>query len=308
MAATFYDDLGKNADDLINKGFPAEGSFKVSTETKTSNGVSLVTTGRRFFKNGNENVEALFEPKFNWTEQNVEVTGKLSTGSEYETGVSVKDVGAKGSKLSLTANQNKAGVSAKTGVDFKNESIAFKSAVTVPDDFAGKPIGVEASAVAAYENVNVGSKVNVATAHTQGDKETALSFFWNLKAGYLQPLWQAVAWFNNANKSNVVGASFYQEVTPAVKLGTSFSVDRLAANPSPAANVTGEYKYASDTVLKSKLGVNAAKDLRAGLALQQNWTTSSTVTVAADLNALQLLGTNKGDAHSFGVEIKLKPA
>jgi len=306
MAAVFYDDLGKSADDLINKGFPAEGSFKVSTETKTSNGVSLTTTGRRFFKNGNENVEALFEPKFNWAEQNVEVTSKLSTSSEYEAGVSLKDLGAKGSKLSLTANQGKTGVSAKPAVEFKNENVAVKTSVAVPDDFGGKPIAVEASAVAAYENVHLGSKVNVNTAHTQGDKETALSFFWNLKAGFIQPLWQAVSWFNNANKSNVVGASYYQEVTPAVKLGTTFSVDRLANNPSPSANVVGEYKYAVDTVLKSRLGVNPSKDLRVGLALQQNWTTSSTVTIAADLNALQLLGTNKGDAHSFGVEIRLK--
>jgi hypothetical protein len=304
--ATFYDDLGKNADDLIIKGFPAEGSFKVSTETKTSNGVTLLTTGRRFFKGGNENVEALFEPKFNWAEQNVEVTGKLSTSSEYEGGVAVKDLGAKGTKLALTAIQNKAGVSAKPSIEFKNENVAVKTAVTVPDDFTGKPVNIEASATANYENVNVGSKVNVATAHTTGDKETALSFFWNLKAGYLQPLWQAIGWFNNAPKSNVVGGSFYQEVTPAVKLGAQFAVDRLAANPSPAASVSGEYKYAVDTVLKSKLGVNAAKDLRVGLALQQNWTTSSTVTIGADLNALQLLGTNKGDAHSFGVEIKLK--
>jgi len=303
--ATFYDDLGKSADDLINKGFPAEGSFKVSTETKTSNGVTLVTTGRRFFKAGVENVEALFEPKFTWAEKNVELTGKLSTGSEYEVGVAVKDLGTKGSKVSLTGNQNKAGVSAKGGLDFKNENVAVKTAVTAPDDFTGKPVNVEASAVAAYENVNVGGKVNVATAHTKGDKETATAIFWNLKAGFLQPLWQAVGWFNNANNSNVVGASFYQEVTPAVKVGTTFGVDRLK-DPSPAASVTGEYKYAADTVLKSKLGVNTAKDLRVALALQQNWTTSSTVTIGADLNALQLLGTNKGDAHSFGVEIKLK--
>jgi len=304
--ATFYDDLGKNADDLIIKGFPAEGSFKVSTETKTSNGVSLVTTGRRFFKAGNENVEALFEPKFNWAEKNVELTGKLSTNNEYEVGSSIKDLGTKGSKLSLTANQSKAGIVVKGGVDFKNENVAVKTSVGAPDDLSGKPINVEASAVAAYENVNVGGKVNVATAHVKGDKETATSIFWNLKAGFLQPLWQSVAWFNNAKDSNVVGASFYQDVTPAVKVGTSFTVDRLAANSAPAANVTSEYKYAADTVLKSKLGVNSAKDLRVALALQQNWTTSSTVTIGADLNALQLLGTNKGDAHSFGVEVKLK--
>jgi hypothetical protein len=304
--ATFYDDLGKPADDLIIKGFPAEGSFKVSTETKTSNGVTLVASARRFFKAGNENVEALFEPKYNWTDKNVEFTAKASTGSEYEGGVALKDLGVKGSKVSGAVVQNKAGAGVKAGVEFKNESVATKALVTAPDDFQGKPINVEASAVAAYESVNVGGKVNVATAHTKGDKETATTLFWNLKAAILQPLWQAVGWLNNANNSNVIGGSFYQDVTPAVKVGSSFALDRLAANTAPAANISGEYKYAADTVVKSKVGVNSAKDLRVALALQQNWTSSATVTIGADLNALQLLGTNKGDAHSFGFEVKLK--
>jgi len=305
--ATFYDDLGKNADDLINKGFPAEGSFKVTTETKTSNGVSLVATGRRFFKAGTENVEATFEPKFNWDVQNVELTGKLSTNNEYEGGASIKDVVAKGTKLSLTSNQGKAGVSAKVGGEFKNDVAAAKLAVTVPDDFAGKPVNVEASSVVVYEKVSVGGKVTAATAHTKGDKETTFALLWNLKAAVLQAGWQAVGYFHNASgSSNEVGGSFWQDVTPNVKLGAALSADRLAQNSAPKASLAGEYKYAADTVVKSKIGVNPQKDLRVGLGLQQNWTSASTVTIAADLNALQLLGTNKGDAHSFGLEIKLK--
>jgi len=43
-----------------------------------------LTTGRRFVKSGAEGVEVLLEPKFNWAEQNVELTGKLSTDSAYE--------------------------------------------------------------------------------------------------------------------------------------------------------------------------------------------------------------------------------
>jgi hypothetical protein len=307
--ATFYDDLGKNADDLITKGFPAEGSVKVSTETKTANGLTLVTTGRKFVKNSVEGVEVLLEPKAVWAEKNVELTGKISTDSAYEAGVSVKDLGAKGSKLSLTVNQAKTGNSLKAGADFKNENVAVKAAVTYPDDAAAKPINAEASAVVAYEKVNVGAKVNYATAFTKDNKETASSFFWNAKVGYLQPLYQLVGYFNNANKSNVVGGSFYQEVTPAVKLGASFSVDRANEKAAPAASVSGDYKYAADTLVKSKLSVfskDAAKELRLALALQQNWTSSSTVTIGADLNALQLLGSNQNAPHSFGLEVKLK--
>jgi hypothetical protein len=308
--ATFYDDLGKNADDLIAKGYPADGSIKVSTETKTANGVSLITTGRRFVKSGQDGVEVLLEPKFNWAERNVEITGKLSTESAYEAGVSVKDLGAKGSKLSVTANQGKEGASYKGGADFKNETVAVKVSATYPDEPSSKPISADVSAVAAYENVNVGAKINATTAYTRGERETASSLFWSAKVGYLQPLWQLVGyWTNAAGNKNVVGGSFWQEVTPAVKLGTSFSVDRAAEKGSPSAAVSSEYKYAPDTIIRSKLGVSQPKDvkeLRLGVALQQNWTTSSTVTIGADLNSLQLLGTNQGAPHSFGLEVKLK--
>jgi len=304
--ATFYDDLGKNADDLIGKGFPADGSVKVSTETKTSNGVTLTTTGRRFVKGGQDGVEVLLEPKYNWAAQNVEVTGKISTESAFEAGVSVKDLGAKGSKLSLTGNQAKTGSSVKVGADFKNESVAVKTAVTYPDDANVKPVNVEASAVASYDIVNFGAKINFASAYTKSEKETASSLFWNLKLGLLNPLWQAVGFYNNANNSNVVGGTFWQEVSPAVKLGTTFSVDRANEKNAPAAAVAGDYKIAADTSAKAKVSVSSTKDLRLALALTQNWTTSSTVTLGTDLNALHLLGSNGGSAHTFGLEVKLK--
>jgi len=307
--ATHYDDLGKVADDFIVKGYPAEGSVKVSTETKTANGVSLITTGRRFVKNGQDGVEVLLEPKLNWAERNVEVTGKLSTESAYEAGVSVKDLGAKGSKLSLTANQGKEGASAKVGVEFKNENVAVKVISTYPDEPSSKPISADVAAVAAHQNVNVGAKINATTAYTKGEKETASSWSWSAKAGYLQPLWQLVGWWTNAPGKNIVGGSFWQEVTPSVKLVSTFNVDRNNEKGSPAAAVAAEYKYAPDTLIRSKLGVSQPKDvkeLRLALVLQQNWTTSSTVTIGADLNSLQLLGTNQGAPHSFGLEVKLK--
>jgi len=269
--------------------------------------VTLTTTGKRFFKAGAENVEAIFEPKFLWAAQNVEFTGKFSTGSEYETGVSVKDLAGKGSKLAFTGTQNSKGWALKPAVEFKNEHVAVKSSATWPDDRVGKPLAAEASAVAAYEGkVNVGGKLTYATGYTARGAAVDPVLGYSFKAAYLQPLWQALGSFSQAVGSQVFGGTYFQKVTDATTLVANFSVDRLASNPAPAATVAGEYKYAADTILKSKFAVTPAKDFRLGLALVQNWTTASTVTIAADLNALTLLGTNKGEAHSFGVEIKLK--
>jgi len=305
--ANFYDDLTKSADDLIGKGFPAEGSFKLSTETKTDNGVTLTTTGRRFFKGTDEFVEALFEPKFTWAAQNVEFTGKFSTLAEYETGVSVKDLAGKGSKFSVTGNQGAKGWSVKPGGEFKNENVATKLAVTVPDDRVGKPVNVEASAVASYEKTyNLGGKVSYNTGFTKGSAAVEPTLSWGVRAAYVAPLWSDVIGVSQSAGSQVATGAYYQKVTDATTLAATMSVDRLAAAPAPAASVAGEYKYAPDTTLKGKFAVTAAKDFRLGFALAQNWTTASTVTIGADVNALNLLGSQKGAAHSFGVEVKLK--
>jgi len=305
--ATFFDDLGKPADDLLQKGFPAEGSFKISTELKTDNGVSLTATGKRFFKGTDEFVEALFEPKFTWAAQNVEFTGKFSTGSDYETGVSVKDLAGKGSKLSLTGTQNPRGWALKPGAEFKNENVATKLQVTVPDDRVAKPVNAEVSAVASYEkSYNVGGKVNYATGYTKGSTAVEPAIGWGARAAYIQPLWQAVFGYSQAAGSNVIGGSYHQRVSDATTFGSTFWVDQLAPNPAPSASAAAEYRYAADTTLKSRFLVTPAKDFRVALALQQNWTSASTVTIGADLNALTLMGTNKGAAHSFGIEIKLK--
>lgn len=103
----------------------------------------------------------------------------------------------------------------------------------------------------------------------------------------------------------MISSSFWQKLSDAVTFATSFSVD-AGKGAAPGATVASEYKYAADTTLKSKFAVTPSKDFRVGLAVTHNWNSAAAVTVGADLNALTLLGTNKGDAHSFGFEIKLK--
>jgi len=304
--ATFFDDLGKSADDLINKGFPADGSFKVTTETKTENGGSLTTTGRRFFKGGDELVEVTFEPKYQWAAKNLELTGKFTTGAEYEIGVSAKDLAGKGSKLSFTGLQNSKGWSLKPAFEFKNEAAAIKASAVWPDDRVAKPVTAELSAVASYEkSFNFGVKVNYQTGYTAKGSAVEPALSWSVAAGYVKPYWQAVARYAQSVGSNLIRATYYQKVTDATTMAASFEVDRLAANAAPGAAVAGEYKYAADTTLKGKFSVNPAKEFRIGLALQQQLS-ALTFTLGADLNALLLAGTNKGNPHSFGVEFKLK--
>lgn len=60
--------------------------------------------------------------------------------------------------------------------------------------------------------MNVGGKVNYATGFTAKDKVVEPALGWAVRAGYLQPLWQAVASFAQSAGSNLVGATYFQKV------------------------------------------------------------------------------------------------
>jgi hypothetical protein len=69
--AKFYEDIGLDSSDLLSKGYPVAGVVKVTTETKTADGITLVTTGRRFLKDKAAAVEIGFEPKYEYAARNV---------------------------------------------------------------------------------------------------------------------------------------------------------------------------------------------------------------------------------------------
>jgi hypothetical protein len=296
--ATQFDDIGKNASDLLSKGFPASGSFKVSASTKTPSGVSVDASAKRVYKGGNDSVELILEPKWSWSAHNVEFTGKLTTTDNYEGGVSVKNLGVDGTKLSATVIKNAGGSSIKVGSDFKNSSVAIKDSIVYPDDTAEKPIKITASGVVAYNDANIGAKVNYATG---GKSDASLS--WTAALGYAQGTWEASASLADATNA---AASFWQKVTDHVSLAANFNVDLAADSPASSASFGSVYKYDTDTTVRSKVSVSQKSDFRVGAGLTQSWNKCTSVTIAADLNALQIMGSNSGNAHSFGMEVKFQ--
>jgi len=194
----------------------------------------------------------------------------------------------------------------KSVLEYKNELLALRSVMTYPVDPVANPVQVQASGAVALKNVTVGALMTFSTAYIRGEKETASSVLWNSKVGFSQPTWQAVLFNTNTLLSSIVGTTFFQEVTPNVHFATTFSNDRLASNSAPSASFAGLYQYATDTAMKAKISVSPQKSARLGLSLRQQWTSATIVTLSADINALQLLGTNKGAPHSFGLEVALR--
>jgi len=303
--ARFFDDIGLDSADLLTKGFPNGSSVKVTAETRTADGVSLVATGRRFVKDKAVGVELTLEPTFDWAAKNVELSASASTNNEYSTSIVLKDFAAKGTKFSSVALFTDRGASVKETAQFKNENVATKAAYIQPVDNE-KPMTVEGSVAGAYEKKYFGG-AHASFTPSKGDKASTL--LWASKLGFDHADFQAHAFANSSAKNLFVGAGWFQKPSADLKVAAAaaYDVNKVAG---PSATLGSEYRFDVLTTLKSKLSVqthvdNKPLEARLGLSVKQLLGTNLTATVGADVNVRQLLGTNAGGDHTFGLDLKI---
>jgi len=334
MAKT-YEDIGKDAIEFITKGFPNAGTFKVTAETKTPNGVSVRSAGTRSFdfKDNNtvdEKISAEVEPKLKVDD--IEISGKISTAGEYEAGVTYENVFTKGAKATLTATQSdRDGNAIKGSAAFKNEDFSVKAALKHPFK---QPTHVNWSGEATYRHEKVFAGVSATFDQAVKGKETPEKdqpkdkLNYNLKGGYVAHDQQfVISVENQPNKDkktiavspilSIFSVNYLYVLSAALKFGFGASVEKKNLQ-GPAVHTSTEYKVDKDTVVKGKLSfVNSAaaedRDIRLAVAVKQNVTERVNVTVGADINARALLQTPRGPAnlgstkpHSFGFEVKFQ--
>jgi hypothetical protein len=301
--ARFFDDIGQDSTDLLTKGFPNAGTVKVSAETKTNNGVSLVATGRRFLKSNAANVELGFEPKYDWSARNVELSAKVNTSSEYSGTVTLKDFLAKGTKFAGDIAVSEKGSTYKETVSYKNDNVATKASVSHALDDSSKPMVIEGSVAGTYEKRFFGGLNATFTSGTS-------AFGGGAKLGLDQSDFQAHLFAASTEKSLLLGAGWFQKASAALKVAARASTDVKGA-VGHGATLASEYKFDDLTTLKSKVSLQTFTDeskpaeARVSLGLKQLLSANFTATLGADVNARQLLGSNSGGDHTFGLELKL---
>jgi len=308
--AKFFDDIGKDSNDLLSKDLPLSGAAKVTVETKNDSGVTLVATGRRYIKGKDSLVEATFEPTIDWSSQNVEIKGNFSSNSEYSKTVSVKDLGTKGTKLSLGAAQKVGNTTVTAGFSFKNENVAVKIADTYPIN--GDPMVFDGSFVGAYEKKIF---VGLTSTYTMSSGDKPSAFLYGGKLGFDQPEFQGHVHARNAVKDKkdqmLLGAGWFHKISDVLKIGAGATFDTKNVQ-GPSVNLVADYKFDSSSSLRSKIGLQShpdsskPADLRLGFGLKQLFSKNATAIFGADLNARILAGQNSGDDHTFGVEIKFQ--
>jgi len=329
--AKYFDDIAKDQTDLLEKGFPVEGTFKVTAETKASNGLSFKNeitrkiASKKDEKTGlssrSEEIAAVVEPKFDWKEQNVEFTGKFSTNNNgpYEAGFSAKDLGTNGTKVGLTGVSDRDGWSVKGSASLKNDNVAVKVGAQYPfEDY--KPIKADGSLVVHHQNILVGGDVKYELGHQGLDKKNAdRKVFVAAKLGYQGVLAYVTKehqihgyYQQNIPKGNVqpaiLGLRWIHNISSALKFTLNANVCKN--NTQGAQGIVGaQYLYDEYTTLRSKFTVKNGDDkdpteFRVGLAAAQKINSNLSAVVGSDLNLRKVLGGNEGADHSFGFELK----
>jgi len=331
-----YEDIGKDGAELISKGFPNSGSFKLTSETKTPNGVTVTSTGSRSFetKDGKteEKISGIVEPKYEWTEHNTEITGKLSTVGEFELGASLKDLVSKGSKISFTGLQSdRDGAAVKVAGAFKNEHVSAKLGAKYPFKVKSH-VNFNGELTFRYPDYlywGVDLRYNSAIRgpiELSESEQPVDQHFWNAKVGLISDAHHInIAFEETENKDKktlkaspvlkTLNLGFFQTINESIKLAFGFTAEMKNVKGIEFATA-GEYKVDKNTALKGKFTVIGAKDeadreFRLGLAVKQLVAEHATVTVGADVNARGLLGGPQAELgsskpHSFGFEVKFQ--
>jgi len=330
--AKSYEDIAKESSEFITKGFPNSGVFKLSTESKTPNGVTIKASATRSFDFKDKDVveeklSAEIEPKIEFKEEGIEVNGKLTTGGEFEGGVSFVDIGTHGTKVSFSGIQSdKDGSAVKGSVAYKHPQVTVKVGAKVPLK-QNTHVNYNAEATFKHENFHVGADVRFDQAvrgeavevHQLHDRA-----LYNVRGGYLSDSQHFVLSVENQlhrdKKTilNLFAVNYLYFVSYLVRFGFAASVERNNLRGTEVA-VGGEYKVDKDTTLRGKFTVVQAikeedREFRVGLAAKQNLSDRVNVTVGADINARALLGApnhhklNLGTTkpHSFGFEVKFQ--
>jgi hypothetical protein len=304
------DDIGKDAKDLLTEGYPIDGTVKVAVQTRALGFIPKVTLIRALKREKSatrEVVSAVFEPKYEWKEQNLEFTSKFSTTSELSGGVSAKDIFTTGTKVDIIANRNERdGLSGVFGGAYRNDSVSFKGKLSYP--FAPKkPIKANVEGVfQVVDNTNVGVGVDVTlegeTARIKTDAVVAYTTKENQFKGLLR--------YDVYESSILWGLSYFQRINPRTNWALDITSESATDGPVKTAfSVGSDHKVDDFTSLKGKWVLkqnDKGTDYRFGVALRQKVTPFVTAIFGADLNPRNFLGSTEGEAHSFGFELKLQ--
>lgn len=267
MAPPKFDDLGKEAKDLVNKNFHF-GVIKLEAKTKTANGVEFTTDGSHNTDTGT--VNGALETKFKYADYGVTFSEKWTTDNVISTNVSIDNKIANGLKVDFdtTFAPVSGKKTAKVKSAYQHEHI--HTTTDVDFDFAGPTI--KGSAVFGYKGWHAGYQASYDTANS---KLTAN----NVSLTYKDGDFVIHSGIVDATKYN---GSVHHQVNS--QLTAAAQLQWTAGSNTSALTVAGKYTIDNETFMKAKLDNN----LRLGLSYVQKIKPGVQLTLSSLINGKSL--------------------
>lgn len=280
MAPPKFDDLGKEAKDLINKNFHF-GVIKLEGKTTAKNCVEFTTEGSHNTDTGN--VTGSLESKYKYADYGLTFSEKWNTDNVISTNITIDDKIAKGVKLDFetTFAPVTGKKTAKVKGAYKNDN--FHATTDVDFDFAG-PI-VHGSAVVGYQGWHAGYQASYDSANSKMGAN-------NVSVAYRDGDFVCHSMVVDASK--YVG-SVHHKVNSNLTAAAQLNWASGAANST--LTVCGKYTLDEDTTIKTKLDNN----LRLGLSYVQNLRPGVQLTLSSLINAKSL----EAGGHKLGLSLNL---
>lgn len=283
MAPPKYDDLGKEAKDLINKNFHF-GVVKVEGKTKTKNGVEFNVEQTHYTDTGS--ILGHLETKFKWAEYGLTFSEKCKTNNEITSTISIDNKLAKGLKIDFdTSFAPVTGKkTAKVKSAYQHENV--HTTCDVDFDFAGPTIN--GSAVFGYKGWHAGYQASYDTANSALKANNASLTY---KDGDMV-IHSAII-----DATKYVG-SVHHQIND--KLSAAAQMQWTSGSGASSTNLTVGAKYNIDdeSFFKAKLDNN----LRVGLAYVQNLRPGIQLTLSGLVNATNL----EQGGHKLGLSLNFE--
>jgi len=304
--AKHLEDIGKDAKDLLSQDFPSDGSFKITTQAKNSENVTVKSSISRHVKKdkvSREVISAVFEERYEDKVRNLELHGKITTNNEYNGSVTVKDLIGYGSKIELNLYKTPDSISASPSVTYKTDSVAIKSKIMYP--LSGRKSAIKLFVDAGFLLSNIyggfGTSLTLDSPKATIDLEGV--------ASYTDKNFHLTAKGKHNLQSNIFGfgLSFFYRLARRSTLAVEVTSDSTLETFNITAG--GQSKCDKYTTLKGKAAFKQSKkdtEIRSSLSLKQRVSPSILAIFGADLNLPLLFGQEIGDPHSFGFELKFE--
>lgn len=262
---TFYKDLTKGTNDLLDKDFGSE-SYGFEIESKAPNNTKFKTTGSR---KADGSVAGLFEPSMTCPITGLNLKATIKTDKAYSVEAS-RDVvdGLKATVLGTTKGEDS---SVKVTADYKNAKVGtLSSYLLYPLKGKKTSPSVGASFTTAYENFSVGASGEYQLGEKKGFSEYEAKILYT---------GSSFKFFGYYNHKNVAGVNYHHTVRPDVELVGDVSVDTAnIGGESPKIKFAALWKRDADLTVKAKV----ESDAKLSLSFNQKLSPNTSVIIGSE--------------------------